>query len=168
LVAIVGTVDIPVIVDADTGFGNPVNVFHTIRTLERAGAAAIQIEDQSFPKRCGHFDDKSVIPAAEMIQKVRAAADARLDPDTVIIARTDALAVHGVHEACARASAYRAAGADVVFVEGPRSLEEIEQIIETVPGPHVLNLVEGGSTPEVSHARMLELHLAIGLYANRP
>jgi 2-methylisocitrate lyase-like PEP mutase family enzyme len=159
-------VDLPLIVDADTGFGNAVNVWHTVRTLERAGADALQIEDQTFPKRCGHFEGKDVIDAAEMVEKVRAALDARRDPDLVIIARTDAAAVEGIDAACTRANAYRAAGADIVFVEGPRSQGEIEFVAATVAGPKLLNIVEGGVTPQVPHARLQELGFAIALYAN--
>ena len=114
-------VALPLIVDADTGFGNALNVGRTIQTLERAGANAIQIEDQDFPKRCGHFSGKSVIPCAEMVQKIRAAVDARNDPDLVIMARTDAIAVNGFDDAMERAAAYIEAGADMTFVEAPRT-----------------------------------------------
>ncbi len=159
-------VELPLIVDADTGFGNAVNVWHTVRRLERAGAAAIQIEDQSFPKRCGHFAGKQVIPAAEMEQKIRAAVDARRDPDLLIIARSDARAVEGIAAACERANRYQAAGADLLFVEGPCTVEEIERIAETVPGPKLLNLVEGGVTPQLPHERIAALGFAVVLYAN--
>ncbi len=159
-------VELPLIVDADTGFGNAVNVWHTVRRLERAGAAAIQLEDQSFPKRCGHFAGKQVIPAAEMEQKIRAAVDARRDPDLLIIARSDAPAVEGIAAACERANRYHAAGADLLFVEGPCTVEEIEQIAETVPGPKLLNLVEGGVTPQLPHERIAALGFAVVLYAN--
>ena len=159
-------VELPLIVDADTGFGNAVNVWHTVRTLERAGADAIQLEDQSFPKRCGHFAGKDVIATAEMAQKVRAAVEARRDPDLLIIARTDAAAVEGIDAACARVNAYRAAGADILFVEGPRSEREIERVAVTVEGPKLLNIVEGGVTPQLPHERLQELGFAIVLYAN--
>jgi 2-methylisocitrate lyase-like PEP mutase family enzyme len=159
-------VDLPLIVDADTGFGNAVNVWHTVRSLERAGANAIQLEDQTFPKRCGHFAGKSVIAAGEMAQKLRAAAEARRDPGVLIIARTDALAVHGLEDACERAMLYREAGADIIFVEGPRDVAEIERVAAAVAGPKLLNLVEGGVTPWLPHARLQELGFAIALYAN--
>src|SRR5262245_44959040 len=145
--AIREAVRVPLIVDADTGFGNPVNVRRTVRDLERAGADAIQIEDQTFPKRCGHFAGKDVVPAAEMIAKIHAAVDARRDDGTLLVARTDARAVAGLEEACARANAYREAGADVVFVEAPRSEAEIEAVAAGVRGPQVINLVHGGVTP---------------------
>jgi 2-methylisocitrate lyase-like PEP mutase family enzyme len=164
--AIREAVRLPLIVDADTGFGNAVNVWHTVRSLERAGANAIQLEDQTFPKRCGHFEGKSVIAAEEMVQKLRAAIDARRDPDLLIIARTDALAVEGVEAACARACAYHGAGADVIFVEGPRTVDEIERIAAEVAAPKLLNIVEGGVTPALPHARLQELGFAIVLYAN--
>jgi 2-methylisocitrate lyase-like PEP mutase family enzyme len=164
--AIREAVRLPLIVDADTGFGNAVNVWHTVRSLERAGANAIQLEDQTFPKRCGHFEGKSVIAAEEMVQKLRAAIDARRDPDLLIIARTDALAVEGVEAACARACAYREAGADVIFVEGPRTVDEIERVAAEVAAPRLLNIVEGGVTPALPHARLQELGFAIVLYAN--
>lgn len=161
-------VELPLIVDADTGFGNAVNVWHTVRTLERAGADAIQLEDQTFPKRCGHFEGKSVIAVEEMVQKIGAAVAARRDPELLIIARTDAAAVHGIDAACARARAYRAAGADVLFVEGPRSVEEIERVSAAINAPKLLNVVEGGVTPQLPHARLQELGFAIVLYANLP
>lgn len=159
-------VDVPLIVDADTGFGNAVNVWHTVCTLERAGADAIQLEDQTFPKRCGHFAGKEVIATEEMVQKVLAAVEARRDPDLLVIARTDAAAVEGIDAACARANAYRAAGADILFVEGPRSEQEIERVAATVAGPKLLNIVEGGVTPWLPHERLQELSFAIVLYAN--
>ena len=159
-------VELPLIVDADTGFGNAVNVWHTVRCLERAGADAIQLEDQTFPKRCGHFEGKSVIATEEMVQKIRAAVDARRDPDLVLIARTDAAAVHGIDAACERAKAYRDAGADILFVEGPRTVDEIGQVAAAVDGPKLLNVVEGGVTPQLPHDRLQELGFAIVLYAN--
>ena len=164
--AIREAMSLPLIVDADTGFGNAVNVWHTVRSLERAGANAVQLEDQTFPKRCGHFEGKSVIAAEEMVQKLHAALDARRDPDLVVIARTDALAVDGIDAACARAIAYREAGADIIFVEGPRTVEEIERVAGAVDAPKLLNMVEGGVTPQLPHARLQELGFAIVLYAN--
>jgi 2-methylisocitrate lyase-like PEP mutase family enzyme len=166
--AIRAAVDLPLIVDADTGFGNPVNVRRTVQELERAGADAIQIEDQTFPKRCGHFAGKEVIPAAEMVAKLRAALQARGDSGPLIIARTDARAVHGLDDACDRARVYREAGADVVFVEAPESEAEVETIAAEVAGPQVINLVHGGVTPLLPAARLEELGFAIALYANLP
>src|SRR3954471_9561251 len=118
----------PLVVDADTGFGNTLNMIRTVKMLERAGADALQIEDQVFPKRCGHFDGKEVIPAAEMVAKGKAAADAGSDPDLLIVARTDAIAVEGFEPAIARAVAYREAGADITFVEAPKTPEQIAEI----------------------------------------
>lgn len=158
--------DKPLIVDGDTGFGNAVNVWHTIRTLERAGATAIQLEDQVFPKRCGHFDGKGVIPAEEMVQKVRAAVDSRRDGDFQIIARTDAYAIDGLSAAIDRANAYLEAGADILFVEAPKDSEEIFEIIRQVPAPHLVNMVIGGKTQAVSVDALRDAGAAIVLYAN--
>lgn len=166
--AIGAAVDMPLIVDADTGFGNAINTWHTVRTLERAGAAAIQLEDQTFPKRCGHFSGKSTVPAEEMADKVRAAVEARTDPDLLIIARTDARAELGLSEACRRARMYRDAGADVTFVEAPQTEHEIEIVAQEVPGPKVLNIVQGGKTPALPVERVEELGFSILLYANLP
>lgn len=166
--AIRNAVDVPLIVDADTGFGNPINVRRAVTELERAGADAIQLEDQTFPKRCGHFAGKDVVPTEEMTAKIRAAADARRDPDTVIIARTDARAVHGLADAIRRAAAYREAGADVLFVEAPRSEQELAEVTATVGGPQMVNLVQGGLTPVLPAERLEELGFAIALHANLP
>lgn len=157
---------VPLIVDADTGFGNVVNTWRTVRVLERAGADAIQLEDQSFPKRCGHFAGKSVISPEEMADKIRAAREARTDPDLLIIARTDARAGHGLGEACRRALAYHEAGADMLFVEAPESIEEVETIARELPGPLVHNVVEGGVTPPIPLARLDELGYSVALFAN--
>jgi 2-methylisocitrate lyase-like PEP mutase family enzyme len=156
----------PLMVDADTGFGNAINMSRTVKLLERAGADAIQIEDQVFPKRCGHFDGKSVIAAAEMVAKVKAAVDARSDPRLLIVARTDAIATDGFGAAIDRAGAYRAAGADVTFVEAPRSLEEIADIPRLLPWPQLINIVLGGRTPELPNQKLRELGFAGVLYAN--
>jgi 2-methylisocitrate lyase-like PEP mutase family enzyme len=164
--AIRNITDKPIIVDADTGFGNAVNVWHTVRTLERAGASAIQIEDQTFPKRCGHFDGKDVIPAEEMAQKVRAAVDARRDPDLQIIARTDAYATAGLEEALARSERYIEAGADMTFVEAPKTREEISEIARRLQAPQFVNMVIGGKTPMISHSDLEEARVAIVLHAN--
>jgi 2-methylisocitrate lyase-like PEP mutase family enzyme len=155
----------PLMVDADTGFGNAMNMIRTVKVLERAGADAIQIEDQAFPKRCGHFDGKEVIPSAEMVAKVKAAADARSDGDLLIVARTDAIATDGYEAAIARAHAYREAGADVTFVEAPRTPDEIAGI-GRLPWPQLVNIVLGGRTPELPNARLKELGFAGVIYAN--
>ena len=156
----------PLIVDGDTGFGNAVNVWHTIRTLERAGASAVQLEDQVFPKRCGHFEGKDVIPAEEMVQKVKAAVDARHDPDLQIIARTDAYAIAGLEAALERAARYIEAGADITFVEAPKKSEEIAAITQRLAAPQLVNMVIGGKTPPISYADLQQAGVAIVLYAN--
>ena len=146
LAAVVG--DRPLIADADTGYGNPINVRRTVREYERAGVAAIHIEDQVWPKKCGHMEGKQVIPIDEMVQKIRAAVDARQDPDFVIIARTDANAVYGLEDALRRGRAYREAGADVIFIEAPRSIEELRAIAQAFPDvPLLYNWAESGKTP---------------------
>jgi 2-methylisocitrate lyase-like PEP mutase family enzyme len=155
----------PLMVDADTGFGNALNMGRTIKFLERAGADAIQIEDQVFPKRCGHFEGKDVIPRAEMVAKIKAAVDARTDPDLMIVARTDAIAVEGFNAAIDRAHAFREAGADVGFVEAPTSAEQIETVAR-LPGPQLINIVIGGKTPEKTNDELKKLGFAGVLYAN--
>ena len=149
LAAVTDRIKIPIIVDADTGFGNALNVQRTIRNFERAGAAAIQIEDQSFPKRCGHLDGKVLIKTDEMVGKVKAAVDARKTSDTLIIARTDARAVDGLQEAIDRAHTYKEAGADILFIEAPRSVDELKVIRKSfhLNTPLLANMVEGGKTP---------------------
>ena len=149
LAAVTDRIKIPVIVDADTGFGNALNVQRTIRNFERAGAAAIQIEDQSFPKRCGHLNGKVLIKTDEMVGKVKAAVDARKTSDTLIIARTDARAVDGLQEAIDRAHTYKEAGADILFIEAPRSVDELKIIRKSfhLNTPLLANMVEGGKTP---------------------
>src|SRR6478735_6698189 len=133
------------IVDADTGYGNALNVARTVRLFERSGANAIQIEDQAFPKRCGHLDDKTLIPAPEMVGKIKAALDARHSRETLVIARTDAVAVEGFEPAIARAVSYRDAGADVLFVEAPKTRDELKRISPALKGvPLMANMVEGG------------------------
>jgi 2-methylisocitrate lyase-like PEP mutase family enzyme len=148
---------VPVIADADTGYGNALNVQRTVREFERAGVAALHLEDQVFPKRCGHYDDKAVVPTAEMVQKLRAARDAAHDADLVIIARTDAIAVEGLDAAIERAHAYTTAGADVLFVEAPTSEAQIETIAHSLPGPKLINMFEGGKTPLVPLDRLQAL-----------
>jgi 2-methylisocitrate lyase-like PEP mutase family enzyme len=149
LTTVVG--DLPLIADADTGYGNPINVRRTVREYERAGVAALHIEDQVWPKKCGHMEGKQVIPTQEMVQKIHAAVEARQDPDFVIIARTDANAVYGLEDALQRARAYREAGADVLFIEAPRSLAELRAIGQTFPDvPLWFNWAESGKTPSLS------------------
>jgi 2-methylisocitrate lyase-like PEP mutase family enzyme len=155
---------LPLIVDADTGFGNALNVQRTVREFEKAGASAIQLEDQLAPKRCGHMAGKQVVGAAEMLGKVRAALDARRDPATVIVARTDALGVEGFQSALDRAAAYAEAGADWVFVEGPETVEQMRTVAATVRRPLVHNLVEGGRTPVTRIDQLAGLGYRVGLH----
>lgn len=163
LAAVVG--DRPLIADADTGYGNPINVQRTVREYERAGVAAIHIEDQVWPKKCGHMENKQVIPQDEMVQKVRAAVDARRDPDFVIIARTDANAVHGLDDALRRGQAYREAGADMIFIEAPRSIEELQAIKRTFPDtPLLYNWAESGKTPLLSLEEIDALGFKLVIY----
>jgi 2-methylisocitrate lyase-like PEP mutase family enzyme len=147
----------PLIVDADTGYGNALNMQRTMRLFERAGANALQIEDQTFPKRCGHLADKGVIPAAEMVGKIKAAADARASEETLIIARTDAIAVEGFEPALERAHLYAQAGADMLFMEAPGSADELGRVVAELKGvaPLMANMVEGGRTP-IKSAKELE------------
>ena len=165
LAAITDRIDIPVIVDADTGFGNALNVQRTVRQFERVGASAIQLEDQSFPKRCGHLAGKTLVSKNEMVGKIKASLDARKNENTVIIARTDARAVEGLDAAFDRAAAYRDAGADILFIEAPQSLEEMKNITATFGNelPLLANMVEGGKTPIASATELEEIgyHLAI-------
>ena len=149
LAAVIG--DLPLIADADTGYGNPINVRRTIREYERAGVAAVHLEDQVWPKKCGHMEGKQVIPMDEMVQKIRAAVEARQDPDFVIIARTDTNAVFGLEDALRRGRAYRQAGADVIFIEAPRSIAELQAIVQAFPDvPLFFNWAESGKTPLLS------------------
>jgi len=148
---------VPVIADADTGYGNALNAQRAVRAFERAGVAALHLEDQTFPKRCGHYDDKSVVATHEMSAKLRAARDAMTDRDIVLIARTDALAIEGLDAAIERAHAYAAAGADVIFVEAPVSVEQIETIARRVAQPKLINMFQGGKTPLVPVGRLKAL-----------
>lgn len=159
-------VDQPVIIDADTGFGNALNAQRTMRLFERAGANALQVEDQTFPKRCGHLSDKSLIPADEMAGKIAAMADARRSDDTLIIARTDAIAVEGLKAAMSRAEAYVSAGADILFVEAPRSDDELRQVAIQFGDrvPLLANMVEGGATPLQSAADLEALGYDIVIF----
>lgn len=157
LAQITAVTSLPVIADADTGFGNAVNAVRTVGLFERAGVAGLHLEDQTFPKRCGHLDDKSLVPTTEMVGKLRAVLDARTDPDLVVIARTDAIASEGVEAALERSRAYLEAGADVIFVEAPQSVEQIELIAGEIPEPKLINMFHGGRTPLVSRQRLAEL-----------
>lgn len=159
-------VAIPVIVDADTGFGNAINVQRTVRMLERAGAAAIQLEDQSLPKRCGHLDGKTLVSANEMAGKIKAALDSRQSVETLIIARTDAVAVDGLDAALERAERYAEAGADVLFIEALRSAGDMKQAIARIAGraPLLANMVEGGKTPVLPAAELEALGFSIAIF----
>jgi 2-methylisocitrate lyase-like PEP mutase family enzyme len=159
-------VDIPVVADADTGFGNAINVRRTVRTLERAGANAIMLEDQTYPKRCGHFDGKDVVPVSVMVSKIKAAVDARYDPNLVILARTDSRAVEGFEAALERVRLYQEAGADMLFVEAPLDREELLAIPKAVPGLHLCNMVYGGRTPLLSREELAGAGYAAICYAN--
>jgi 2-methylisocitrate lyase-like PEP mutase family enzyme len=158
-------VDADLIVDADTGYGNALNVGRTMRLFERAGASAIQLEDQEFPKRCGHLDGKVLIPAAEMVGKIKAALDARCSRETLVIARTDAIAVEGFERAIERAALYRDAGADVLFVEAPKTRAELKRIPPALGGvPLMANMVEGGKTPPLSAAELESMGFALVIF----
>lgn len=159
-------VELPIIVDADTGFGNELNVRHTVRTLERAGANAIQLEDQASPKKCGHFNDKSVIPAPEAASKIKAAVDARLNDDFLIIARTDARAIEGFEAALERAQLFIESGADMTFVEAPLSIEELRRIPQALAVPQLVNVVIGGRTPTLDAGEFAQMGFGLVLYAN--
>ena len=159
-------VQVPLIVDADTGFGNALNTYHAIRTLERAGADCIQLEDQVSPKRCGHFNGKEVIEASEMIGKIKAACDARRNQDTIIMARTDAAAVHGFDAAIERAQQYAEAGADLLFVEAVTTPEHIAALPQRLNTPQLMNMVIGGKTPITSTDELARMGYSIVLYAN--
>jgi 2-methylisocitrate lyase-like PEP mutase family enzyme len=163
--AISDAVALPLIVDADTGFGNALNVAHTVKTLEHAGASAVQLEDQSTPKRCGHFAGKELITAEEMVNKVKAAVDSRRN-GLVVIARTDACAVEGFEAAIDRASRYIEAGADMTFVEAPENLGDLKQVPKRLSAPQLLNMVLGGKTPIVDKSAAAEMGFSLVLYAN--
>ena len=164
--AIRDAVEIPLIVDIDTGFGNALNVRHTIRALERAGADAVQIEDQTFPKRCGHFSGKDVSSTEEMLSKIKAAVDARQDGNFQIIARTDARAKYGFEAAIERAHKFSEAGADILFVEATESADEVRALTQRLDKPQLMNIVIGGKTPALDQAELAALGFGIVLYAN--
>jgi 2,3-dimethylmalate lyase len=161
---IAAVVGIPVIADADTGFGNAINVIRTVREYEAANVAAIQLEDQVLPKRCGHMLGREVIPVKEMVGKIKAAVATRSDPDFLIIARTDARTIHGIDAALDRARAYEDAGADILFVESPESIEEMEKINTTLTKPTLANMVEGGRTPLLANTVLRDLGYSIVIY----
>jgi 2-methylisocitrate lyase-like PEP mutase family enzyme len=160
---ITSVLDGPLVADADTGFGNPLSVQRTVVEYQRAGAAGMHLEDQAFPKRCGHLDGKTVIPAGEFVEKVRAAVEARTDPDLVLIARTDARAPLGFAEAVERANRYAAAGADVIFLEAPQSLDEIARVPKEVDAPVMYNWVRGGHSPAVELEQLQEWGYAMAI-----
>lgn len=160
------TVNVPLLVDADTGFGNALNVYHTVRTLERAGADCIQLEDQVAPKRCGHFNGKDVISTEEAVSKIKAAVDARRDPDLLIMARTDAAAVHGFEAAVERAQLFAEAGADILFVEAVTKADEVRALPQRLDRPQLMNMVIGGKTPIFNANELADLGYGIVLYAN--
>lgn len=164
--AITDRVGIPVIADGDTGFGNALNVQRTVRAYEAAGIAGIQLEDQTFPKRCGHLEGKEVIGAEEMVGKVRAAVDARRDGSFVVIARTDAIATHGIAEALDRLRRYAEAGADVLFADGPTTREELRAIPPALPRPAMANMVEGGRTPLLPATELGKLGYRLVIFPN--
>ncbi|NYZ14049.1 isocitrate lyase/PEP mutase family protein [Azospirillum sp. RWY-5-1] len=157
-------VDVPVFADADTGFGNVTNVRRTVRAYERAGVAGFFIEDQVYPKRCGHMPGKAVVPVEEMVAKLKAALDARQDPDLMIMARTDALAVNGLDDAIERGRLYREIGADMVFVEAPTSVEQMRRICAEIDAPCMANNVEGGSTPILPAAELQAIGYAVSVF----
>ncbi len=162
---IVQAIEIPVVADADTGYGNSINVIRTVHEFEAAGAAAIHIEDQVMPKRCGHIEDKRVVPAAEMTAKIEAAVAARHSPEFLIIARTDARAMEGLDGALKRARLYREAGADALFVEAPQSEAEVEAVAQAFPDvPLLFNYAEGGKTPPLSYERLRSLGFSLVIF----
>jgi 2-methylisocitrate lyase-like PEP mutase family enzyme len=163
---IAGAVSLPVVADADTGYGNPINMMRTVRDFERAGVAAVYFEDQVAPKKCGHFAGKGIISRDDMVMKIKAAVDARDDPEFVLIARSDAVAVAGIDEAIARVNIYRDAGVDVVFIDAPESADQVRRIGAEVRGPVMLNIAEGGKTPLFSVQEAEEMGFKIISFSN--
>ncbi len=161
---IAGCISLPVIADADTGYGNALNVVRTVREYERAGVAGIHLEDQVLPKRCGQLTGKQVISLKEFSQKIRAAVEYKTDPDFVIIARTDARAVNGLDDAIERANAYHQAGADIIFVEAPASMEEMERVAQEVKAPLLINMATGGVTPSVNTSTLERMGFKLAIY----
>lgn len=163
---IIEAVDGPVIVDADTGFGGPANVIRTVKELSRIGAGGIQLEDQVFPKQCGHFDGKSIVSQEEMVGKIQAALDARFDEELVIIARTDSRESEGLNAAIDRAQVYADAGADMTFIEAPLTRDEMARIPVEIPVPQIANMVEGGKTPLLDGKELAAMGFKMALFAN--
>jgi 2-methylisocitrate lyase-like PEP mutase family enzyme len=163
----VEAVAIPVIADADTGYGNALNVIRTVREYEKTGVAAFHLEDQVSPKKCGHYEGKEVVSMGEMVGKIRAAVDTRRDPDLVIIARSDARAVEGLEAAIDRVNAYLEAGADVGFVEAPQTVEELRIVARAVKGPALVNVFEGGKTPMLGAAELAAMGFRLGIYPSQ-
>ena len=163
----VEAVGIPVIADADTGYGNAVNVIRTVREYEKAGVAAFHLEDQVSPKKCGHYEGKEVIPLAEMVGKIKAAVDTRQDRDLLLIARSDARAVEGLDAAIERVNAYLEAGADIGFVEAPQSVEELRIVARNVNGPALVNVFEGGKTPMLGAGELAAMGFRLGIYPSQ-
>jgi methylisocitrate lyase len=161
---IIRAVSVPVLVDADTGYGNPLNVWRLVRDLEAFGAAGIFLEDQIWPKRCGHMVGKDVIPKDDYLPKLKAAVQARKSKDFIIVARTDARAPLGLDEAIARGKAYRKAGADVIFVEAPRSVQELKKVADEIDAPLVANMIEDGVTPNLTGQQLLKLGYKIAVW----
>jgi 2-methylisocitrate lyase-like PEP mutase family enzyme len=161
-------VALPIVVDIDNGYGNALNVYRTVREFSAIGAAALQLEDQQLPKRCGHFAGKAVISKEEMVSKIKAAKDASLDPDLVLIARTDAIAINGFEDAMERGAHFAEAGADVIFIEAPTTIEQMRQIPQKFKLPTLVNMVEGGKTPLLNNRALQDIGFKIVLYANAP
>ncbi len=159
---------LPVVADIDNGYGNALNVYRTVKEFSAAGIAALQLEDQQLPKRCGHFNGKSVISKEEMVNKIKAAKDALQDPDVMLIARTDAIAVNGLEDALDRGYAYVEAGADILFIEAPTSIEQMKAITSSVNVYHIANMVEGGKTPILSNQELKDIGFKMVIYANAP
>lgn len=159
---------VPLIVDIDDGYGNPMNVYRTLKEYSRLDVGAVILEDQKAPKRCGHFEDHAVIPPEEMAAKLKAAREGSVDPDLVIFARTDAISVNGIDDALERARIYVEAGADAIFIEAPRTREQMERIPKEVPAPTLINIVEGGKTPQLNNRELEQMGFKVALYANAP
>ncbi len=159
---------LPVVADIDNGYGNALNVYRTVKEFCAAGIAALQLEDQQLPKRCGHFDGKAVIGKEEMVSKIKAAKDALADPDVMLIARTDAIAVNGLEDALDRGVAYAKAGADILFIEAPTSIEQMKAITASADVYHIANMVEGGKTPILPNSELEKIGFKMVIYANAP
>jgi len=159
---------LPVIADIDNGYGNALNVYRAVKEFSAVGIAALQLEDQQLPKRCGHFNGKAIISKEEMVSKIKAAKDALQDPDVMLIARTDAIAVNGLEDALDRGAAYAEAGADILFIEAPTSIEQMRTITSQIKTYHIANMVEGGKTPILPNSQLEEIGFKIAIYANAP